>query len=295
MKFIKNWYILIVAMIILFVAEIFNIKEITSHGISILCLSLLLKVGIKNIDREGNLKFIQVLNPIITIKLCDFIIQRKAQIKLNNENFDEYDINNFFQKYTSVKFIFGRKELSYEKNESNIYKKMLEDLNKEIDIEKEYNLFIKTNNHLYIKNYNYLEKLNDEELKSLFIYMTKKIKDIEITYENDYHWDSNLNHYYNDFFSKYKKIVIDKYNIIEKVKMEESYGYENVTLIASNGYDIYVKNQSINNGIYDSDIYTQEDVDLEKNKLTIYHYLNDSIGTEYMIDMEQEYNNLNRV
>lgn len=300
MKFIKNWYIVIITIIFLTLANLLYLKEISNHSISILFLSLLLKIAFTPIDRDKNYRFIQILNPIIMTKLCDYIIQKKSQFILNNENYEEFDSNNFFKKYKNVKFIFGKEELSYnavDNKEINLYKKVLEDLNKKINIVKEYELFMKSNSQLFLKNFEFLEKINDNELEKLFEYMSNKIKDIQIVYENNYEYDKDINEYYNKFFSRYKKIVIDQYNIIEKVKetVDNVYNYINVTLVSEEGgIRIYIKNNSKNNGIYDADIDSQEDIDEEKNTLSIYYYLNHSIGSAYMIDMEKEYWNLKK-
>ena len=155
---------------------------------------------------------------------------------------------------------------------------------------------LKKNEDLYLKNDLFLSKLIDEQLENLFKKLIINNEKIIITYNSNYNENENYNYYYNNFFKEYKKIVVDEkeFLIIEdnfKDKLNHIHLNNTIIIGKENNSYIYIKKNSIKNGIYISEIDNEESIKIEDSLYkNIYHYLINAIGSYYHLDLEKFYN-----
>lgn len=168
-----------------------------------------------------------------------------------------------------------------------------------------------------INNALFIENMQENELEEFFYYLfmnNKHMKNsIEIVNNKDHVLNKEMNSYYNNFFKKYRKIDINKSEIIIKDNYQATEQdldelLKNKIVIGNYGIDyLYIKKNSENNKIFLKNYNSIEDVEKD---LALYRNIYESILREvdfmydielkksYVINFEEEYNkmkNMNKI
>lgn len=155
---------------------------------------------------------------------------------------------------------------------------------------KQQTILIDAYRSLLEHNQLFLDTLLEDDALCLFEYL-KTHSSIVIQDNLEYHYEYQLNTFYNNFFQQYKTITIgDTVNISSDFIKISDHFYPLISIGQEYLEWIYVKKNSVRNGLFfDNNELKQSIENEESHYQDIYYYLLSRIGQELSIDLKAEY------